>query len=158
MNNVSIDSSQVAKLFDSLNTSVQKEIMMKGLAKGGKVLQSATKERLLQKMPKAQSAMGKSKKTMVDSIRMIKDKAYTELIVSIMSNYLTVFFEGGTDKRYLKKDHKKDSKHHKTYKKGEYRGQIKPLNFFADARQQSEKQMIDAITEEIMKEINKLEQ
>ncbi len=157
MNNVTIDSSQIDKMFQSLRTSAQKEMMMKGLEKGGKVLQSATKERLLQKMPIASTAKGKAKKPMVDSVKVIKDKAYTEVIVSIMSNYLNVFFEGGTDERYLKKTGKKDSKHHKTYKKGEYRGRIKPLNFFADARKMNEDKMIDAIETTIIDEINKID-
>lgn len=156
MNNVTIDASQVNKLFDNLNSDVQKQILMKGLEKGGKALQSATKERLLQKMPQAQSAMGKAKKTMVDSIKVIKDKAYTKVIISIMSHYLNVFFEQGTDGRYLKKTHPKDKDHHRTYKKGEYRGKLKPLHFFADARQQNERDVISAIETTIIDELNKL--
>ncbi len=156
MNNVTIDSSQVKKLFDNLNSDFQKQILMKGLEKGGKALQSATKERLLQKMPKAQSTKGRANKTMVDSIKVIKDNAYSKIIVSIMSHYLNVFFEQGTDGRYLKKHHKKDKDHHRTYKKGEYRGKIKPLHFFADARQQNERDVISAIETTIIDELNKL--
>lgn len=154
--NVTIDSSQINQLFDSLNQDTQRQIMMKGLEKGGKVLQKATRQRLLQKMPVASRAIGASKKPMAESIRIIKDKDYSTVIVSIMKHYLNVFFEGGTDGRYLRKEHRKDSKHHRTYKKGEYRGRIKPLNFFAEARKESENDIINAIEEEIIKQLNKL--
>lgn len=157
MNNVTIDTSQIIELFDSLNLETQKDIMMKGLRKGAKYLQSKAQATLVRKFPKASSTQGKAKKTMVEGVTVRSNNAMTEVSVSVMSHYFNVFYESGTEERQLKKTHKKDKDHHRTYKKGESRGKLKPLNFFKETREQQENNVISVITDEIGKEIQKLE-
>ena len=146
--NVTIDSSQVTNLFNSLNQETQKEIMMKGLKQGAKYLQSKTQEALVRKFPKAQSTKGKANRTMYEGVTIKPIKVMTEVDVSIMSNYLNIFFEGGTDERYRKVRYQD--------KKGGYTGKLTALNFFADTRQQEENNVIKTIEDEIGKQINKL--
>lgn len=152
MNDTSVDMSVLAGKFDNLVSRLQREIMFKGLKAGGEKLQDYTRQSLQNKFPKASSAKGKSKKTMVESVHVIQEKAYNEVIVSVM-NYLTKWYETGTDERYLKEDHPKDSKHHKTYKKGESRGKIKPLHYFREARNNHEDDVVETIKDVIIKEL-----
>lgn len=172
MNNSTIDSKEITKLLDSLNNEIKGDLLQKGLFKGGKVLQQKTREVMVQRMPNATTAKGNNKKPMADSIKVKNDKQMNEVIVSIMSNYLNVFFEQGTKERYLKRTGAKDRERgyqrgdkrylyrkqgkEGRYKSGEYRGKIKALNFFRDARTQSENDIINAIEEEVMKHLNKI--
>lgn len=158
MNNVTIDSSQVENLFDTLNQEIQKGIMMKGLKEGAKYLQKQTQQTLVQKFPKAQSAKGKANRTMVEGVY-VKPKNYmTEVDVNVMGNYLNIFFEGGTDERYRKVRYKAKNGKNKIdhSKKGGYTGKITALNFFSTTRQREEDNVINTIQEEITKEISKL--
>lgn len=158
MNNVTIDFTGVEKLFDSLNSESQKEIMMKGLKEGAKYLQEKTRDTLLQKFPNAQSAKGKAHKTMVEGVYIKPIKYMTEVDVSVMGNYLNIFFEGGTEERYRKvryKDNQGKTRVSKT-QKGGYTGKLSPLNFFSTTRQREEDNVISTIKDEISKQIKKL--
>lgn len=156
--NVTIDSSQITKLFNSFNQETQKEIMMKGLKEGAKYLQSKTQQTLVSKFPKASSTKGKANRTMYEGVTIKPIKVMTEVDVSVMGNYLNIFFEGGTKERYRKVryvDNKGKTRVSKE-KKGGYTGKLKALNFFADTRQQEENNVIKTIEDEIGKQINKL--
>lgn len=157
-NNVEIDSSQINKMFESLGQENQKKMMLKALKDGGNYLKEQTQKTLLSKFPKAKTAKGKGKKTMYEGIYTKVKKDYTEVDVSVMGSYLNIFFEGGTDKRYLRKDHKPkaDSKLRRTLKKGEYRGELKPLNFFQDTRLKESDNVIKKIEDAIGDELKKL--
>lgn len=158
MNNVTIDTSQVINLFDSLNQETQKGIMMKGLKEGAKYLQKQTQQTLVQKFPKAQSAKGKANRTMVEGVYVKPKKIETEVDVNVMGNYLNIFFESGTDERYRKVRYKASNGRNKIdhSRKGGYTGKLKALNFFSTTRQREEDNVIDKIKEEITKELNKL--
>ena len=158
MNNVTIDSSQIENLFDSINQEAQKQIMMKGLRKGAKYLQGKTQDTLVRKFPKARTTKGGDKKrTMYEGVTVRGNNAITEVSVSIMSHYFNVFYESGTDERKLKRTHKKDANHHRTFKKGESRGKLKPLNFFKETREQEENNVISIIIDDIGKQLDKLQ-
>ena len=156
--NVTIDASQIIEFFNNLNQDKQKEIMLKALKNGATYLKEETQKTLSSKFPKAQSTKGKAKKTMYEGIYTKANKDLTEVKVSVMGNYLNIFFEGGTDKRYLKKEHKptSESKLKRTLKKGEYRGEIKPLNFFQETRKRESDNVIKKIEDIIGKELDKL--
>ena len=156
--NVTINTSQISALFNNLSQDKQKEMMMKALKKGADYLKEQTQKTLLTKFPKAKDVKGKANKTMYEGVYIKPNKDYTEVLISIMGNYLNVFFESGTDKRYLKKDHKptSESKLKRTLKKGEYRGEIKPLNFFQDTRKRESENVTNKITEIIGEELDKL--
>lgn len=153
---VTIDTTNIDSILDNLNEDNRRLAMLSALRAGGKVLQANTKESLKKKLGSgATSTSERNKFPMEKGVRLIVDKDYNEVIVSIMKDYRLRFFQSGTDQRYLKKDHPKDEKHRKTLRKGEYRGSIGATNFFGEARQ-NEGPVCDAIVEELAKQINKL--
>lgn len=155
--NVEIDSSKLYMLFDNLETEIQTNILKKGLNAGGKLLAENTKQIMLQKVPFASTAKGGAKKPMSESVRVINDRDYNEVIVSIMSNYLNIFFEKGTDDRYRKIRGTKPNG--RTYRKDNvkngYTGKAGGYFFFKEARE-NDSEIIDRISETIIKELNKL--
>lgn len=157
-NSVTLDRSVIDKKLEALIGRKQKEITWKAIVEGGELLQKYTRESLLQKFPKAKTAKGKSKYTMYEEVHMVKDKQINEVMVSVL-NYLSKWFEMGTTTRYLKEDHPKDEKHHKTYKKGEARGKITGLHYFRDARETHSDDVIqhieDVILEALQNEFDK---
>lgn len=151
-----IDTSALEGILDNLNEDNRRLAMLSALRAGGKVLQENTKESLIKKLGSgATSTSERNKYPMSKGVRLIVDKDYNEVVVSIMKDYRLKWFEMGTDGRALKKDHPKDEKHRKTLHKGEYRGSIGATNFFSEARQ-NDGPVCDAIVERLAKEINKL--
>ncbi|MBD5113134.1 MAG: hypothetical protein HDT42_11490 [Ruminococcaceae bacterium] len=153
---VTLDTKSLSDILDNLNEDNRRLAMLSALRAGGKVLQANTKESLKKKLGSgATSTSDRNKFPMEKGVRLIVDKDYNEVVVSIMKDYRLKWFEMGSDQRYLKKDHPKDEKHRKTLRKGEYRGRIGATNFFGEARQ-NEGPVCDAIVEELAKQINKL--
>lgn len=152
-----IDTTKVEELFNNLSDEIHDTILIKGLKKGGDKLKENTQQIMLQKVPFASTAKGKANKTMVDAIKVFKDKDYNEIAVSIMSNYLNIFFEMGTDERYRKLRGTKPNG--KTYRKDNtqngYTGKVSGYHFFKDARENND-DVIEAIQQSIIKDINKL--
>lgn len=153
-NTTTLDRSIIDRKLEALIGRKQKEITFNALVEGGKELQKYTRESLLQKFPKAKTAKGKSKRSMWDEVHIIKDKQTNEVMVSVM-NYLTKWYEMGTDTRYLKETHVKDETHHRTYKKGESRGRIKPLHYFREAREAHSDDVIQTIEDMILTALKK---
>lgn len=156
--NITIDTTQIKQLFNNLNQEKQKEIMMSGLKKGAKYLKEETQKTLLSKFPKAKTAKRKANRTMYEGVYIKPKKDYTEVDVSVMGNYLNIFFEGGTKERYRKvryTDSKGKTRVSKS-QKGGYTGKVGALNFFAETRQKESDNVINKIEEEIGKQINKL--
>lgn len=153
---VTLDTTNINDILANLSEDNRRLAMLSALRAGGKVLQANTKESLKKKLGSgATSTSERNKKSMESGVRLIVDKDYNEVVVSIMKDYRLKWFEMGSDQRYLKKDHPKDEKHRKTLKKGEYRGSIAPTHFFSEARQ-NDGPVCDAIVEQLAKEINKL--
>lgn len=153
---VTLDTTNINDILANLSEDNRRMAMLSALRAGGKVLQANTKESLKKKLGSgATSTSDLNKKSMESGVRLIVDKDYNEVVVSIMKDYRLKWFELGTDGRALKKDHPRDEKHRKTLRKGEYRGNIKALNFFSEARQ-NDGPVCDAIVEQLAKEINKL--
>ncbi len=151
-----IDHSNFDRILDNLNEDNRRAAMLTALRAGGKVLQEQTKESLKKKLGSgATSTSERNSKPMEQGVRLIVDKDYNEVVVSIMKDYRLRFFELGTDQRYLRKDHPKDNDHRKTYKKGEYRGSITATNFFSEARN-NDGPICEAIVSTLANEINKL--
>ena len=116
---------------------VRKKIILEGLKAGAKVLQQKTQELFKTRMGQAayhQSRFLKDK-PFYEGVKMIVDKAYTETVVSIMSDYRMRFFEKGTKDRISKTGHKF--------------GRIKPKYFFQDARNSSEGEIEDTMNRSI---------
>lgn len=153
---VTLDTKSLSAILDNLNEDNRRAAMLSALRAGGKVLQEQTKESLKRKLGSgATSTSDRNRKPMEQGVRLIVDKDYNEVIVSIMKDYRLKWYELGTDQRYLKKDHPKDEEHRKTHKKGEYRGSITATNFFSEARS-NDGPIIEAIVGELSNQINKL--
>lgn len=151
-----IDHTNFDRILDNLNEDNRRAAMLSALRAGGKVLQEQTKESLKKKLGSgATSTSERNSKPMEQGVRLIVDKDYNEVVVSIMKDYRLKWYELGTDQRYLKKDHPKDNDHRKTYKKGEYRGSITATNFFSEARN-NDGPICEAIVSTLANEINKL--
>lgn len=153
---VTLDTKSLSAILDNLNEDNRRAAMLSALRAGGKVLQEQTKESLKRKLGSgATSTSDRNRRPMEQGVRLIVDKDYNEVIVSIMKDYRLKWYELGTDQRYLRKDHPKDNDHRKTYKKGEYRGNITATNFFSEARN-NDGPIIEAIVGELSNQINKL--
>ena len=152
-----IDTTKIESLLSELSDDIHNEILMKGLKKGGDKLKENTQQIMLQKVPFAGYAKGYANKTMVEGVRVIKDRDYNEIIVSIMKNYLNIFFENGTTERYRKLRGVKPNG--KTYRKDNtqngYTGKVEGYHFFKEARE-NDSDVIEAIKETIINEINKV--
>lgn len=160
MNDIESNEQELFKLFERIKDKIDKETTLKALTAGGMALRDSAKQRLYKKMPKAASAVGREKDniTMLEGVRVSKNKSSDRAAVTvyILGNYLNRWFELGTDSRTLKRNHKADQKHHRTYKKGESRGKLSPLHFFKDAREQDMGKVKDIIFKVIENEIGKI--
>lgn len=160
MNDIESNEQELYRLFETLKDRIDKETTMKALTAGGMALRDAAKQRLLKKMPKAASAVGREKDniTMLEGVRVSKNKSSDRAAVTvyILGNYLNRWFEMGTDQRVLKRTHKADRKHHRTYKKGENRGKLSGLHFFKEAKEQDMSRVKDIIFQVIEREIGKI--
>lgn len=139
-------------LFKELNKENRDKVVLSALKKGGEELQGLTKENL-KKVLGAAASSSNHWQPMEKGIRLIVDKDYNTVIVSILKDFRLKFFESGTDERYLKKDHIKSDG--RLLKKGSYRGKIDAKHFFADARN-NEGEIFSAIENALNEELNKL--
>lgn len=164
---------QLVHALNSLEKGVRNGAMLKALRKGGETLQRQTQAELVKEFgAKATDVSERWRKPMTKGVTVKTDKAYQEVSVSIRGDVRNIWFELGTRDRYLKRTGAKDRERgyvregdkrylyrkkgkERMYRAGTYRGRIKPREFFAKARA-NEGPVIDAITEAMTKEIDKL--
>ena len=84
-NGVTVDASQVLRMFSELNSRQQKNVYKNALRKAGRILQKETK-------------------TLGSGIKLKVDKKATEAKVHIMGDFRLKFFELGTTTRRLRKN------------------------------------------------------
>ena len=166
-----IDTKQLERQLAALDEQERANAIFASLKKGGAELVDKTRDILIRKMPNATSKKSYNK-SVAEGVHLGKsDKAYLEVLVTLFGDFRTKWFETGTEERYLRRTGAKDRDRGKQgdrrfwkrkigkenqYKKGTYRGKIKDLHFFRDARQQYGKEILDKITESLAKEINKI--
>lgn len=140
MNNqtITVDDSQVQELFKGLSEDQLNRILFGAVKRGAFILKSNTTSILRNKVDTSKHSTGKA---IEDGVRMKGHKAYCEANVNIMGDYRLIFLEKGTKIRKSKS--------------GAIRGQIKPRNFFAEARM-NEQPVYDAMDKQIEKELRKL--
>ncbi len=130
---VKIESAQVERFLDSLvDNDLKRRIIYNAVLEGAKELKKATVSNL--------RASGSGVAALASGVRVKGNKAYSEAEVNIMGDYRLKWFEKGTAQR-LTKD-KSTRKSHST-------GQIKGLNFFRRARENSESGIYNKIVESI---------
>ena len=143
-----IDADGIIKRLEGLSPDTLKTMMTAALKEGGKVLQDNTRQ--------IQKTKVRANAEMQKNVKLIVDKDYGEVIVSIAKYYLNRFFETGTDERYLKRTGAKDRERgyiptRKTtlyrkkgkenqYQAGTYRGKIdgEKFKYFESARENTE--------------------
>lgn len=177
-NIVTIDSKGLDDLFAAVDEEHIKPVIMKSLQDFGNVVKEDTQNRLIAKMGdaanrttyrKSSDGGGKLNKPMTKGVKVTRDDGYEKVVVSILKDYRLKWFELGTkmrkllrtgakdrtrgrmsgDRRYLYRKKGKEN----FYKAGSNRGQIKPLHFFKEVRENID---FDKFLQIIDKNINKL--
>lgn len=156
---VKTDSTQVDNLLSKLSDDdFKRDILIDGLKAGAKVLQENAQSNFRARVSGATHHSPYIKKPFFRGVKMKVDKDYTEVIVSIMSDFRMKFFEKGTKERQTKgrKIVGKESFHRlKREGKGHKTGHITATNFFRDARSQ-EGDINNAIEQSITRALNNL--
>lgn len=147
---VEIDSSAVERTLSALDSEETKRMTFNALKAGAKVLQENTKQTMLSK-----GNWNFSPKQRELGVGIKSDAAYCEVKVYVSTHLGLHWLETGTTaNRQLKKDHPADETHRRTLKKGENRGGIKGVGYFAAARK-NEAPVLSAIEEQFDKEFVK---
>ena len=152
MNNVKIEDRELMESLNKIDDEDEiKAMMLKALSKGASVLQSYTKALYKSYMPTADAKMIKGIKKKVD-------KAYTEVVVTLMGDYRNKWFEKGTKERHKKSsqvDHYWGKK--AVYKKnGSSTGRIIGKYYFRDAQKSKDKDIQDAMNKTLEDEMRKI--
>ena len=104
-NGVTVDASQVLRMFSELNSRQQKNVYKNALRKAGRILQKETKTQLRSVVGKAINHKNRwNGKTLGNGVKMKVDKEATEAKVHIMGDFRLKFFELGTTTRQLRKN------------------------------------------------------
>ncbi len=143
MSNVQVNDTQVQNLFNALDDDSRKQILFTALKKGGQKLTSLTKQSLRSSLGTGARTPNRwNGKTMESGIKLKADKDYCEVSVSILGDFRLKFFEKGTQLR-------------RTRRTGANRGQIRPLYFFRQARQQDIDSVINNSLSESLRRIER---
>ena len=143
-NGVTVDASQVLRMFSELNIRQQKNVYKNALRKAGRILQKETKTQLRSVVGKAINHKNRCNgKTLGNGVKMKVDKEATEAKVHIMGDFRLKFFELGTTTRQLRKN-------------GANRGRMKAAHFFKTAKDKTEHAIFDNINQMVEESITRI--
>lgn len=143
-NGVTVDTSQVLRMFSELNSRQQKNVYKNALRKAGRILQKETKTQLRSVVGKAINHKNRwNGKTLGNGVKMKVDKEATEAKVHIMGDFRLKFFEMGTSARQLRKN-------------GANRGRMKAAHFFKTAKDKTERTIFDNINQMVEESITRI--
>ena len=143
-NGVTVDASQVLRMFSELNSRQQKNVYKNALRKAGQILQKETKTQLRSVVGKAINHKNRwNGKTLGNGVKMKVDKEATEAKVHIMGDFRLKFFELGTTTRQLRKN-------------GANRGRMKAAHFFKTAKDKTEHAIFDNINQMVEESITRI--
>lgn len=146
------------------NNYLKSKVLITALKKGGEVLQKSTTQVMKSKLGSVATKNEHHSKPMAEGVKVIVDKNYYDVIVSIMSDYRLKWFETGTDDRYTKGKitgqsmvRKGDGNRLRNVRSGTkaYRGNIEKTNFFKEARENTTG-IDEAINTSLNDSLNKL--
>ena len=147
------DTSELETIIANLSEENRKSAIFKSILEGAKELQEQTKINLRKSLGSGASSGTKYGRPMEQGVKVgRKDKDYLEVSVHIMGDHRLKWFEKGTDQR------------HRVYKtrnpkvpltKEAFTGQIRPLHFFQEARNNYDT-ILNSITDKLNKEIQKI--
>ena len=142
-NGVTVDASQVLRMFSELNSRQQKNVYKNALRKAGRILQKETKTQLRSVVGKTINHKNRwDGKTLGSGIKLKVDKKATEAKVHIMGDFRLKFFELGTKTRFKKRTKGRPST-----------GSIKASYFFRRAREAKESEISNSMNDIITKSI-----
>lgn len=156
-----IDGEKVEKWLDTMSDSdYQRKVLYRAVMDGGRVLQTNTKDLFRRRM--GESSAHNSKEVggpFYDGVTLKGDRAYLFARVAIMKDYRMKWFELGTNERIHGHKIRKGVYEERVNASGSSHstGRIKPLYFFRDARNSSQRQIEDAIINSINNAYKKLE-
>ena len=143
-NGVTVDASQVLRMFSELNSRQQKNVYKNALRKAGRILQKETKTQLRSVVGKAINHKNRwNGKTLGNGVKMKVDKEATEAKVHIMGDFRLKFFELGTTTRQLRKNEAN-------------RGRMKAAHFFKTAKDKTEHAIFDNINQMVEESITRI--
>ena len=143
-NGVTVDASQVLRMFSELNSRQQKNVYKNALRKAGRILQKETKTQLRSVVGKAINHKNRwNGKTLGNGVKMKVDKEATEAKVHIMGDFRLKFFELGTTTRQLRNN-------------GANRGRMKAAHFFKTAKDKTEHAIFDNINQMVEESITRI--
>jgi len=101
---IEVDEGEIKKILSELgdDTYLKQKVLVNALKKGGEVLQKETVQIMKSKLGATATSTNHHKKPMSKGVRVIVDKNYYDVIVSIMKDYRLKWFEKGTDERFTK--------------------------------------------------------
>lgn len=164
--NIEIEEGDVLKILNQLtdNDYIKTKVLLTALKKGGEVLQKSTVQVMKSKLGATATKHEHHKYPMEKGVRVIVDKNYHDVIVSIMKDYRLKWFENSTDDRYTKGKitgqamiTKGDGRRLRNVRDNNtiYRGSIEGKHFFAQARNETTG-IDDAINASLNNSFNKL--
>lgn len=164
--NIEIEEGDILKILNQLtdNDYIKTKVLLTALKKGGEVLQKSTVQVMKSKLGATATKHEHHKYPMEKGVRVIVDKNYHDVIVSIMKDYRLKWFETGTDDRYTKGKitgqamiTKGDGRRLRNVRDNNkiYRGSIEGKHFFAQARNETTG-IDDAINASLNNSFNKL--
>ena len=143
-NGVTVDASQVLRMFSELNSRQQKNVYKNALRKAGRILQKETKTQLRSVVGKTINHKNRwDGKTLGSGIKLKVDKKATEAKVHIMGDFRLKFFELGTTTRRLRKN-------------GANRGRMNASHFFRTAKDNKERAIFDNINQMVEESITRI--
>ena len=162
--NVEIDLTELEKTIDRLSGKDMVKAQKRALSRAGRLLYRQTQQNVSSLVPNAKSSSTKYSDTLYDGVRMSvnQDSDFRWFLkVHIMGSrskssgtFRLRFFEGGTVPRKTKNAYT-DSLG-RTYPAGQNRGQLKAHNFFSAAISSKQSEVIDAIQQNLLEEIEKI--
>ena len=145
MNNFEVDTKNVINLFADLNSRQQKRSYRNALRKAANILSKEARRQLKREIGSAINHRNNwNNKTLGSGIKVKVKKDGTEAKVHIMGDFRLKFFEKGTKKRYLRKSKS-------------YRGKMKALYFFKNAKRNKESEIfskMDSLLEQSIQKIS----
>lgn len=162
--NIEIDFTELEKTIDRLSGKDMAKAQKRALSRAGRLLYRQTQQNVSSLVPNAKSPSNKYSDTLYDGVRMsVKQDADFRWLLNVhimgsrsktSGTFRLRFFEGGTVPRKTKNAYT-DSLG-RTYPAGQNRGQLKAHNFFSAAISSKQSEVIDAIQQNLLEEIEKI--
>lgn len=162
--NIDINAEELEQILDRLSGKEIMSAQRRALSQSGRILLKKARQNAVSLVPNVRQPNPKYSDTMYDAIRM---KVYQEddfrwyFKVHILGTrkkasgtFRLRFFEGGTAPRKTRYEY--TDKLGRTYPAGQNRGSLRGTNFFATAITTAESDVVVAIEENLVKEIQKI--